>query len=68
MINGAPAQLRSEPGSSIFQRGGEMIALVKHATDDGAPVHFLHSQEAAADIPSAFGVDPGAGAPCGAGL
>jgi hypothetical protein len=35
-----------------------MIPLVRHDADDGAPVHFLHSHEAAADILRAFGGDP----------
>jgi hypothetical protein len=35
-----------------------MIPLVRHAADDDAQVHFVHSHEAAADILRAFGGDP----------
>jgi hypothetical protein len=34
-----------------------MILLVKHNTDDGTPVHFLPSHEAAVTILRAFGGD-----------
>jgi hypothetical protein len=54
-----PAEPLPEPGLYVFQgEKGPMIPLVKHAADDGAPVHVLHSHEAAADILRAFGADP----------
>jgi pimeloyl-ACP methyl ester carboxylesterase len=54
-----PAEPLPEPGLYVFQgEKGPMIPLVKHEADDGAPVHFLHSHEAAADILRAFGGDP----------
>jgi hypothetical protein len=53
-----PAEPLPEPGVYIYEREGQMIPLVKHAADDDAQVHFLHSHEAAADILRAFGGDP----------
>jgi hypothetical protein len=54
-----PAEPLPEPGLYVFQgEKGPMIPLVKHEADDGAPVHFLHSHEAAADVLRAFGADP----------
>jgi len=58
--NPEPPEPLPEPGNYIFQRGGRMILLVKHTlAGDEAPVHFLDSHEAAADILRAFGGDPG---------
>jgi hypothetical protein len=53
-----PAEPLPEPGVYIYEREGQMIPLVRHDADNGAPVHFLHSHEAAADILRAFGGDP----------
>jgi DNA-binding Lrp family transcriptional regulator len=54
-----PAEPLPEPGTYILHRGDRMILLVKHTlTGDEAPVRFLHSHEAAADILRAFGGNP----------
>lgn len=54
-----PVEPFPEPGLYVFQgEKGPMIPLVKHAADDDAQVHFLHSYEAAVDIIRAFGGDP----------
>ena len=54
-----PAVPLPEPGTYIFERGGRMIPLVKHTlAGDEAPIQFLRSHEAAADILRAFGADP----------
>ena len=55
----SPAEPLPEPGTYILEREDRMILLVRYATDDGDPVHFLRSHEAAADILRAFGGDPG---------
>jgi hypothetical protein len=55
-----PAEPLPEPGTYVLQRReGPMILLVRHASDHGAPVHLLDSDQAAADILRAFGGDPG---------
>jgi hypothetical protein len=53
-----PAKPLPEPGTYILNQDDRMILLVKHNTDDGTPVHFLPSHEAAATILRAFGGDP----------
>jgi hypothetical protein len=58
--NPEPAEPLPEPGTYIFERDGDMILLAKHTLAGAeAPVHFLRSHEAAAEILTAFGGNPG---------
>jgi hypothetical protein len=54
-----PPEPLPEPGIYMFHgEKGAIIPLVKHAADDGAPVHILTSHADAADLLRAFGGNP----------